>query len=118
MDMNKRIRRILAAGTCMGVVLTSVGNQVVFAKETDNLVMESQTYAVGTTTISTAEDFLMCAQSGELDGNYVLLNDIDISSYVGEIAGKNLNGTFDGNGHTIYGLQEKKQCLALLEVLQ
>jgi len=67
--------------------------------------MESQTYAAGTIVISSAEDFVACISGDTLYQNYILTNDIDISSYVGSIAGKNLNGTFDGNGHTIYGLQ-------------
>ena len=44
-------------------------------------------------------------QSMSLDGNYILMNDIDFSSStfnpIGGQYGKSFTGTFDGNGHTI-----------------
>ena len=61
------------------------------------------------THISTAED--LRAINGNLDGDYVLDGDIDLTDYLGggswtPIGTENVpfTGTFDGNGHSITGL--------------
>ena len=61
----------------------------------------------GKTHISTAEE-LQAIHNGDLSRNYVLDNDIDLSSIANwtPIGTENapFTGTFDGNGHSIKGL--------------
>lgn len=68
--------------------------------------------------IYTAEDFN--AIRNDLDGNYILMNDIDLSMYsenwepIGSykenvgIEASGFSGHFNGNGHTIYGFNVSK----------
>ncbi len=62
----------------------------------------------GYTPIYTAEG--MYNVSDDLSGNYILMNDIDLSSYsswtpIGSSDSSYFSGIFDGGGHTITGLK-------------
>ena len=80
---------VMAAG--LGILSVAGGSMTVFA----------DTYAAGTTVISSGQEFASYASSGSMYGNYVLACDIDLSA--SPVGGVQLEGTLDGNGHTIYG---------------
>lgn len=55
--------------------------------------------------IYTAEEFKSMYDTGKTN-NYILMNDIDLSAYSPWIPIYNLEGTFDGNGHSVTGLKQ------------
>ena len=77
-----------------------------------NRLSEQEAIAQGYTVIKTAQD--LDNIRNDLDGKYILMNDIDLSSYsnwdpIGEIdmdtgTGQGFTGTLDGNGYTISNL--------------
>ena len=100
----KKTFKVLLAGACTFATVFSMGGQLAFAEEMNQQEFVSQTYEAGTVTISSAAELANYA-TGAMNQNYVLISDIDISPYIGNIAGMKLSGTFDGNGHIIYGMQ-------------
>ena len=77
-----------------------------------NRLSEQEAIAQGYTVIKTAQD--LDNIRNDLDGKYILMNDIDLSSYsnwdpIGEIdmdtgTGQGFTGVLDGNGYTISNL--------------
>ena len=93
--------------TAMVTLFTTGINETAYAQTMDEETVVSQNYASGTVYIYTAADLVNHADTSMGD-NYVLMNDIDISAYIGNIAGMQLQGTFNGNGHIIYGINGDK----------
>ena len=82
-----------------------------FIQQIDRL-SEDEAIAQGYTVIKTAQD--LDNIRNDLDGKYILMNDIDLSSYsnwdpIGEVdvdtgTGQGFTGVLDGNGYTISNL--------------
>ena len=79
--------------TAMVTLFTTGINETAYAQTMDEETVVSQNYASGTVYIYTAADLVNHADTSMGD-NYVLMNDIDISAYMGNIAGMQLQGTY------------------------
>ncbi len=77
-----------------------------FIKEVEQL-SESEAIAQGYTVIKTADE--LQEMQNDLDGKYILMNDIDLSGYswtpVGADESTPFTGEFNGNGYTIENLE-------------
>ena len=70
----------------------------------DGETFTAESYQDASVEIYTVAD-LAAYSGGEMRGNYVLMNDIDLSAYAGGVSGITVFGSFNGNGHIIYGMQ-------------
>ena len=84
--------------------VTTGEGQTVLAQDVDGETFTAESYQAASVAIYTATD-LAAYSGGEMRENYVLMNDIDLSAYAGGVSGINVFGSFNGNGHIIYGVQ-------------
>ena len=110
--MKRGLKGLVSVLCVLSLCLTG-SSQVAYAEQLEGEERAVTTYRDGSALIFSAQDFANYA-SGGLNGYYVLANDIDISGYIGSVTGKYLNGTFDGNGHTIYGMQGENSLFSMV----
>ena len=97
-------KMVLFLVAAMMTAATIGGSQMTFAQEVEGTSYEAKNYQDAAVYIYTAAD-LAAYSGGEMRENYVLMNDIDLSAYAGGVYGINVYGSFNGNGHIIYGIQ-------------
>lgn len=101
--MKRKIALFLVTALTISAVTTGEG-QTVLAQDVDGETFTAESYQDASVAIYTATD-LAAYSGGEMWENYVLMNDIDLSAYAGGVSGINVFGSFNGNGHIIYGVQ-------------
>lgn len=100
---------MIAVFLTVAIIITSFGLSFsVFAsKNQEDFIYPIDSPDASAVKISTVEDLL--AIKNDLYGNYVLMNDIDLSSYgiwdpIGKLVASPFRGKLDGQGHKINGL--------------
>lgn len=101
--MKRKIALFLVTALTISAFTTGEG-QTVLAQDVDGETFTAESYQDASVAIYTAAD-LAAYSGGEMRGNYVLMNDIDLSAYAGGVSGITVFGSFNGNGHIIYGMQ-------------
>lgn len=98
--MKRKIALFLVTALTISAFTTGEG-QTVLAQDVDGETFTAESYQDASVAIYTVAD-LAAYSGGEMRGNYVLMNDIDLSAYAGGVSGITVFGSFNGNGHIIY----------------